>query len=120
MGLYDALKDAISLAQKADNLELYRQLLDLSAQAIDLQAENSKLKEEVNCLKKHKIEEERIVRHKQPYLTLLDDGQQLKYCATCWDVDRILIQMNEQVTTSAGSRKLICNKCHNICRADTQ
>ena len=113
MGLYDALKDAISLAQKADNLELYRQLLDLSAQAIDLQ-------EEVNCIKKRKIEEVRIVRHKQPYLTLLDDSQQLKYCATCWDVDRILIQMNEQLTTSAGSRKFICNKCHNICRADTQ
>ena len=29
MGLYDAFKDALSVAQKADNVELYRQLLDL-------------------------------------------------------------------------------------------
>ena len=37
MGFYDAFKDVVKLAQKADNLELYRQLLDLSAQALDLQ-----------------------------------------------------------------------------------
>ena len=46
MGLYEAFKDAISVAQKADNVELYRQLLDLSAQALDMQAEIAKLKEE--------------------------------------------------------------------------
>ena len=43
MGLYDAMKDAINLAQKADNIELYRQLLDLSAQALELQAEVARL-----------------------------------------------------------------------------
>ena len=45
MAFYDAFKDAITLAQKADNIQLYKQLLDLSAQALDLQAENAKLKE---------------------------------------------------------------------------
>ena len=49
MAFYDAFKDAIALAQKADNIELYKQLLDLSAQALDLQAENAKLKEEKRC-----------------------------------------------------------------------
>lgn len=39
MGIYDAFKDALNVAQKADNIELYRQLLDLSAQVLDLQAE---------------------------------------------------------------------------------
>ena len=31
MSLYDAFKDAMNMAQKADNIELYRQLLDLGA-----------------------------------------------------------------------------------------
>ena len=44
MGIYDAFKDALNVAQKADNVELYRKLLDLSAQALDLQAENARLK----------------------------------------------------------------------------
>ena len=46
MGLYDAFKDAMNMAQKADNIELYRQLLDLGAQALDLQAEVARLKED--------------------------------------------------------------------------
>ena len=30
MGLYDGFKDVLSVAQKADNIELYKQLLDFS------------------------------------------------------------------------------------------
>lgn len=41
MGLYEGIKDAIGLAQKADNIDLYKQLLDLGAQALDMQAEIS-------------------------------------------------------------------------------
>ena len=36
MGLYDKLKDVAKIAQKADNIDLYRQLIDLSSQALDL------------------------------------------------------------------------------------
>ena len=46
MGLYEAVKDIAKLAQQADNIDLYRKLLDLSAQALDMQSEIAKLKEE--------------------------------------------------------------------------
>ena len=46
MGLYEGIKDVAKVVQQADNIELYRQLLDLSAQALDLQAENGQLKED--------------------------------------------------------------------------
>lgn len=118
MGLYDAMKDAVNLAQKADNIELYRQLLDLSAQALDLQAENSKLKEQIDELKKLKDIEGRLVRHPQPYLTLTGDEIPIKYCAVCWDSEQKLIQMNETTETisTASWRTLRCHKCHNRCR----
>ena len=51
MGLYESIKDVAKVVQQADNIELYRQLLDLSAQALDLQAENGQLKEELHELK---------------------------------------------------------------------
>ena len=60
MGFYDAFKDAISVAQKADNIELYKQLLDLSAQALDLQEENTRLKAENAELRKNKDMESSI------------------------------------------------------------
>ena len=118
MSFYDAFKDVLSVAQKADNIELYKKLLDLSAQALDLQAEIARLKEENDQLKRRKIDADRIVRHKQPYLTFSDDDQHLKYCAVCWDGEQLLIQMNEISEWSGENKKLRCHKCGNSCRPD--
>ena len=121
MGLYDALKDAVSLAQKADNIELYRQLLDLSSQALDLQAENHRLKEQIAELQKRKDMEGQLIRHPRPYLTLTDDNIPVKYCAICWDNDRKLIQMHEimEITNSYSWVELRCHKCNNRCQPDS-
>ena len=43
MGLYEGIKDVAKVIQQADNIELYRQLIDLSAQALDMQNEISRL-----------------------------------------------------------------------------
>lgn len=103
MGLYEGIKDAIGIAQKADNIELYRQLLDLGAQALDMQAEITRLREENEDLKKVKDMESKIVRHTHikdngthngyPYITLSDDEQNIRYCAVCWGRDQKLIQL---------------------------
>ena len=84
MSFYDAMKDAVNLAQKADNIELYRQLLDLSAQALDLQAEVARLKEENSRLHSDLVIKKNVVRHKGAYITLLDDKDCLPYCAICY------------------------------------
>lgn len=94
MSLYDAFKDAISVAQKADNVELYRQLLDLSAQALDLQAEVARLREENLELKKSKDISEKIIRHEEPVITIDRDDNALYYCSHCWDSEHKLIQIN--------------------------
>ena len=116
MGLYDAFKDALNVAQKADNVDLYKQLLDLSAQALDLQEENSRLKNELLELKKQKDIEAKIERHKQPYLTLSDDNQHLPYCAVCWAKDEKLIQLLPY--TNYGKLYGHCNICHNRCKLE--
>lgn len=93
MGLYDAMKDAINLAQKADNIELYRQLLDLSAQALELQAEVARLKEENAELRKKEDLSSSIVRHAKSFITKDGDEANLRYCSHCWDADQKLIQL---------------------------
>ena len=94
MSFYDAIKEVASLAQKADNIELYRQLLDLSAQALDLQAEIARLREENAELRKRKDITNMIIRHKEPCITLKDDTEGLYYCSHCWDSEQLLIQLN--------------------------
>ncbi len=92
MGLYEGIKDVANLVQKADNIELYKQLLDLSAQALDMQSKISELTAENKTLKEQQDFSNKIERHKEPYLTLKGDEQQIFYCSHCWDVKKILIQ----------------------------
>lgn len=91
MGFYDAMKDAVNLAQKADNIELYRQLLDLSAQALDLQAEVARLREENAELKKTQNLESDIEYYVDSYVTKKSDTKPIKYCAACWAGKKVLV-----------------------------
>ena len=67
MGLYEAVKDIAKLAQQADNIDLYRKLLDLGAQALEMQAEISKLKEDNARLKRKQDLSSSIQRHKESF-----------------------------------------------------
>lgn len=93
MGLYEAVKDVAKLAQQADNIDLYRRLLDLSAQALDMQDEISKLKEENARLKRKQDLSSSIKRHKESFITLEGEEPMLRYCSHCWDADEKLVQL---------------------------
>ena len=95
MGFYDAFKDAISLAQKADNIELYRKLLELSHQALDMQNEISQLKEENAKLKNISILESEIEYYEDPFVTRKNDQKPIKYCAACWVDKRKLVPLQD-------------------------
>lgn len=95
MSLYDAFKDAMNLAQKADNIELYRQLLDLGAQALDLQAEVAKLREENAELKKLNDIDADVEYHVDAYVTRKSDKKPIKYCAACWADKKKLVPIQD-------------------------
>ena len=61
MGLYEGIKDVAKVVQQADNIDLYKKLLDLSAQALDQQAEIARLKAENEELRKGKDLEATII-----------------------------------------------------------
>ena len=105
MGLYEGIKDAIGIAQKADNIELYRQLLDLGAQALDMQAEITRLREENAELKKANDLESRIVRHKDGFLTLQGDSEEIEYCPICWGHEGKLIQVYDNFCERCFERR---------------
>ena len=96
MSLYDAFKDAMNLAQKADNIELYRQLLDLGAQALDLQAEVARLREENAELKKSNDLDSEIEYYVDAFVTRRTDKKPIKYCAACWVDKKKLVPLQDQ------------------------
>ena len=119
MGIYDAFKDAISMAQKVDNIDLYHKLLDLSNQAIELQNKvyeltesNRKLKLEIDELKKANTIEEDIELLPEGYLirkSEKENNKNIMYCAACWQNYKKLMPY----TRTIGNKKQ-CNNCHSL------
>lgn len=92
MGWYEAIKDGINAAQKADNIPLVNNLIEAQKQILDLINENNKLKIENSELKAKKNLTDKIERHKDAYITLKGDSQKLIYCSNCFDTNQKLIQ----------------------------
>ena len=93
MALYDALKDAASVVNKAQNVELYQTLLDAQQQALELQSENAELKKKIEELQDMRELEEKIIRHKSTFITIKRDNQEIPYCSICWDTDKKTVQL---------------------------
>ncbi len=106
MGLYDGIKDVARILQQADNIELYKQLIDLSAQALELQNEINKLHQENINLKKELEIEDDIERYEKLFVTRKSDNTKIKYCSHCWDAEHKLIQINVR-----QSGKFYCHHC---------
>lgn len=104
MGLYDGIKDVAKIIQKADNIELYQKLLDLSSQALEMQDEILRLTSENNELKRKQDLESKICRHEELYLTL-EENDSFLYCTYCWDNEQKLIQVNKH------NGKFTCPHC---------
>ena len=96
MQIYDMIKDALTIAQKVDNVELIKLLLDTGQVALNLQDENTKLRKEVERLTDIIKIENDIQPHVEPYFTLKSDEDTIKryFCTTCWAKEKITIQMH--------------------------
>ena len=108
MAIYDIVKDAIGIAQKADNIDLYKKLLEIGQMALDLQNENAELKKKIEELARSRQFEKDIIRYREPYYTLKGDGEEanIYYCATCLGMENKKIQM-----ITLDENKLICPAC---------
>lgn len=92
MGWYEAIKDGINVAQKADNIPLVNSLIDAQKQILDLINENAELKKENAELKSKRELLEKIERHKDAYITLKGDIKGIVYCSNCFDTNQRLVQ----------------------------
>ena len=109
MGWYESFKDAISIAQKADNIELYRLLLDIQKDALDLFEENKNLKDEIKNIKNNIELEKNFQKIEGKTYYIFQDGKYKRYiCSNCWDNKQKIISIN---LGTNGSYE--CNVCKN-------
>jgi hypothetical protein len=88
MSVYEAVKDVLSLAQKADNVEIQRALMEVQQQALDLQAENQQLRDRVRELEEA-LALSGELEFKGQYFVLKGSEPPERFCAGCWDGKRV-------------------------------
>lgn len=82
MGVYEAIKDALKLAQASDNAPLIRGLTEALVASAELSSENIQLKDRVRELDSRlKFKESIALRHQ----VLWSEGDSTPYCRVCWE-----------------------------------
>ena len=113
MSGYAALKDAIKLAQKYQQTELYEQLLSVREELNDLREQNLSLKEENRLLREaSEIRDSIVFRLGTHWITndAMNDGKDTPICPRCWDVEGIAVRQTIRGFTSTRSG-FTCNNC---------
>jgi regulator of replication initiation timing len=96
MGILETAKDVITLVQKADNLELVKQVLALQSDIMKMMDENRALKDEARTLKDQLHIKEKLVFRDNRYWLPKDDGtEDGPFCSTCHDTQRQLVRLHE-------------------------
>lgn len=114
MGIYntakEAIKDAVSLAQQSDNIQLYKSVLDAYNATIELMSENNELREEVTLLKNELNIKKNIVKIEDAYYVKLEDESlEGPYCMHCYDANKTLVHY--QIVKYYNYPEAVCPEC---------
>lgn len=108
MSILDDLKNVASTIQKIDNIELYRQILDLQNEVLQVVTENMELKGQLARAREQLSVRQSLRFENNAYWTGEDletsDGP---FCAKCWDTKQQLVRM----LVSNDPRWSRCHSC---------
>jgi hypothetical protein len=91
MGLIETVKDVVSLVQKADNIDLMKQVMSLQTQAYEMLNENQSLREKISALESTLSAAGKLT-FKAPFY--FADGDETPICPRCWEVDRRTVHLH--------------------------
>lgn len=108
MGILDPAKDVITLVQKADNLDLVKQVLALQSDIMKMMEENRELKDENRALQEQLRVKQALVFHDNKYWLPKEDGtEDGPFCSACQDADGRLVRL----TAGATRGTFYCQVC---------
>jgi len=95
MGLLEPIRKAADVVKGIGDIPLYNDIIGLQQQILDMQEEINELRDENKNLKDISEIEKIIERHVKSFITRSDDEAKVKYCSSCWDNNRKLVQLSE-------------------------
>ncbi|MBP1931977.1 hypothetical protein [Ammoniphilus resinae] len=112
MGIIGDIKSIGEIVQKADNIELYRKILDLQYEAMNVIEQLNELKEENRILKEKLKTVENLTFKGNMYFK---NGVNEPFCSKCWDADSKLVRLHGD-----GAGWFQCPLCKTIVHNEVQ
>jgi len=108
MSILDNVKAVAEVLQKADNIELYRQILDIQAEAMRLMEKIRALENDNHELKERfRIEENLKFDNDLYWLYKENNSKDGPFCSKCWDDNKKLIRVHSKLSETV----YICPSC---------
>ena len=108
MSILDNVKAVAEILQKADNIELYKDILNIQAEAMDLMDQIRVLKNENYELKeKFRIKEELRFVNDLYWVINCNEEKDGPFCSRCFDEKDRLIRMHSK----KSSHRFVCPVC---------
>lgn len=121
MSVYDMAKDAVKIAQKADNIELVQKILDIQKEALEMQDTIQGKNEEIGILRSEINKLEDVIATRDAYVLdrgvywLVDDTEREQpFCPTCKAKD-VIVPM-QKVRDGVDKRQSLWSCSDNQCR----
>jgi len=116
MGIIENAKEAVKLVQQMDNIDLYRQILDLQSEAIALTEELKQKDDTITKLEQALRLKGKIVCENSAYYIIDNDGNKVDgpFCTKCFDVDHTTCRLIISGNPRAEGRDwewIQCPKC---------
>jgi len=118
MGVIDEIKSVVEVIKKIDNIELYRQILDLQSEIMKLVEENNELKTKIKELESKFILKESFVLGLNSYWIKKGDEYDGPFCTRCWDSDKKLIRIISQSGRDRFEAMHRCPNCNSQMNAE--
>lgn len=96
MGMYDAIKDGLSVVQASDNIELLKSFMEIQNGYWEMQEELKKAKDEIKSLKEQLELKDHIVFRDNMYYILDKSGDDGPFCSSCFDEKKKLVRMHNK------------------------
>ncbi len=101
------LKDAFTVAQKSNDIEMVQKIISAQEEVLNMQDKITKLQSENKNLKDKIKTNKNVERYRNiPIITLANEHPKILYCANCYGLDDKFIQL--QVI---ANNKCYCKNC---------
>jgi hypothetical protein len=114
MGVYEVAKDALKIAQKADNAELIEKLLDVQKSALEMQEKQFDLNKQVESLSRQveDLRQRKKYIYEEGHEWMVDpESTRIKLCPVCLNRDGFENPLPDPRSNSRSIMRF-CSVCH--------